>query len=44
MNQKNMRRTLEDHEDLGVLKLGTLTQKGLNDKLNHPENVVGILY
>ena len=44
MSQKDMRRTLEDHEDLWILKLGTLRPNGLNDKLNHPENAVGILY
>ena len=44
MSQKDMHRTLEDHEDLWILKLGTLRPNGLNDKLNHPENAVGILY
>ena len=44
MSQKDMCRTLEDHEDLWILKLGTLRPNGLNDKLNHPENAVGILY
>ena len=39
-----MRRALEDHEDLGILKLGTHRLNGLNDKLNHPKNAVGILY
>ena len=33
-----MRRTLENHEDLSILKLQTLKPNGLNDKLNHPEN------
>ena len=31
-----MRRTLENHEDLWILKLQTLKPNGLNDKLNHP--------
>ena len=44
LSQKDMRRTLEDHEDLWIRKVGTLRQNGLNDKLNHPENTVGILY
>ena len=44
LSQKDMRKTPEDHEDLWILKLGTLRPNGLNDKLNHPENVVGILY
>ena len=44
LSQKDMRKTLEDHEDLWILKLGTLRPNGLNDKLNHPENAVGILY
>ena len=44
MSQKDMRRTLEDHEDLWILNPGTLRPNGLNDKLNHPENAVGILY
>ena len=39
-----MRKTLEDHEDLWILKLGILRPNSLNDKLNHPENAVGILY
>ena len=44
MSQENIRRTSKDHEDLWILKLGTLRLNGLNDKLNHPENAVGILY
>ena len=34
-----MHRTLENYEDLWILKLQTLKPNGLNDKLNHPENV-----
>ena len=44
MSQKDMHRTLEDHVYLWILKLGTLRPNGLNNKLNHPENAVGILY
>ena len=39
-----MRRALEGHGDLWILKLGTLRPNGPNDKLNHPENALGILY
>ena len=38
----NERPDVEDHEDLWILKLGTLRPNGLNDK--HPENAVRILY
>ena len=44
ISQKDMRRTLENHEDLWILKLQTLKPNGLNDKLNHPENAIGFIY
>ena len=44
MSQKDIQRTLEDHEDLWILELGTLRPNGLNDKLNHPEDAAGYLY
>ena len=39
-----MRRTLENHEDLWILKLPTLKPNGLNDKLNQAENAIGFIY
>ena len=39
-----MRRTLENHEDLWILKLQTLKPNGPDDKLNHPENAIGFIY
>ena len=44
ISQKDIRKILENHEDLWILKLRTLKPNGLNDKLNHPENVIGFIY
>ena len=44
ISQKDMRRALENYEDLWILKLRTLKPNGLNDKLNHPENTIGFIY
>ena len=44
LSQKDMRKTLEDHEDLWILKLCTLRPNRLSDELNHPENAVGMTF
>ena len=44
ISQKDMRRPLENHEDLSILKLQTPKPNGLNDKLSHPENAIGFIY
>ena len=41
ISQKDMRRTLENHEDLWIIKLRTLKPNGFNDKLSHPESTIG---
>ena len=39
-----MHKTLENDEDLWILKLRTLKPNRHNDKLNHPENAIGFIY
>ena len=41
--KQEKRRILEHREDLWILKLKTLQPYGLNDKLNHPQEVAGLI-
>ena len=42
--QKKTRKILEHREDFWMLKLKTLQPYGLNDKLNHPQEVAGPIF
>ena len=43
-SKEEIRRILEDGEDFWILKLKTPQPHGLNDRLNHPYNVCGLVF
>ena len=42
--KQDKRKILENKEDFWILKLKTLQPNGLNDKLNHPQEIPGLIF
>ena len=42
--KQEKRKILEHGEDFWILKIKTLQPYGLNDKLNHPQEVPGLIF
>ena len=42
--KQDKRKILENKEDFWILKLKTLQPNGLNDKINHPQEIPGLIF